>query len=171
MRNFIILVLLLTLFYNDSFASNIEIDTLSSNNKINIGVFKDEAPYAFIDDNGQLDGFSIDIIKAIMNKAELDYQFDVYDRNRDYDKSHLIADSLLKKSDVGVSFVPNMELKKRYYFSDPYTILAFKIIAPDTIAYGGMRDLYNKDIIVKRGSSAHGQIIHFGVPLDRKSVV
>ena len=94
MRNFIILVLLLNLFCSNIFANGVEIDTLSSFNLIKLGVFKDEAPYAFIDDNGQLDGFSIDIIKAIMNKAELDYLFDIYERNRDYDKSNLIADSL-----------------------------------------------------------------------------
>jgi ABC-type amino acid transport substrate-binding protein len=117
-------------------------------------IVDDYYPYTFVNQNGDPDGFSVDLIRAIAREMGLELKIDV----DTWDK----ARNALKDGDIDV--LPMMAYSKErdqvFDFSVPHTIAydAFftrkngsKILSLD--------DLHGKQIIVMKGDQAHDYLL------------
>jgi len=117
-------------------------------------IVDDYYPYTFVNQNGDPDGFSVDLIRAIAREMGLELKIDV----NTWDK----ARNALKDGDIDV--LPMMAYSKErdqfFDFSVPHTIAydAFftrkngsKILSLD--------DLHGKQIIVMKGDQAHDYLL------------
>jgi PAS domain S-box-containing protein len=107
-------------------------------------------PYTFVNDQGQPDGFSVDLMTAVTQVMDLDLIIDV-DR---WD----VARERLKKGQI--DFLPMMAYSKeraQYFdFSAPHTIAydAF-FVRNNSSKISTLKDLQNKKIIIMRDDQAH----------------
>ena len=128
-----------------------------SSSKINTIIVDNYYPYTFINKNGDPDGFSVDLIKAVTKVMgiELGIRSDTWEQA----KKSLI--------DGGIDFLPMMAYSKErdtlFDFSVPHTIAydAF-FIRKKSIKISTMGDLKGKTVIVMKGDQAHDYLCASG---------
>lgn len=115
-------------------------------------------PYTFVNQNGDPDGFSVDLIKAVTQEMGLELDIDV--------DSWDLARNALKDGDIDV--LPMMAYSKErdqvFDFSVPHTIAydAF-FTRKDASKIRSLDDLRGKKIIVMKGDQAHDYLLSVGL--------
>lgn len=109
MKSIIILILLVQYSYSKSFKE------ILNDGYIRVGVSYDYIPFGFINNDGILDGFDIDLIKRMMNKLELRVKFiEVSSTN----KEKMLLDDKLDILFAGMS--KDKQSNKNIIFTKPY---------------------------------------------------
>lgn len=154
MRNTIIYFLLL-IFYTypaqDVFSQNISGDTEYSyiKDKIVIASEPDYPPYCIVDDNGNADGFSVDLFKAAADAVgmEVDIKTGIW--------SAIRQDLAEGKVDALPLVGRTPEREELFDFTLPYMSLHGAIFVRDeTRDINSLKDLKNKEILVMEGDNA-----------------
>ena len=101
-------------------------------------------PFEYISDNGKPTGFSVDIIKAILDNIGYKYnlQLDFW--------PNVIANLEAKKIDLVTGIIINPERTEKYFFSQPITKIEYGIVArkDDLNSMNSAADLKDKAIMI-----------------------
>ncbi len=115
---------------------------LKQDKKIKVGVVKNWRPMEFIDNNGELAGINIDIFKLIAKRADLNFNFVVYDSWAKLSKA--LKD---KKIAVSGSISPTLEREKYLNFTKAYWQLPWAIIHNKKLdSFSQLKDFYGKKL-------------------------
>lgn len=121
-------------------------------------IAEDYPPYSFINDKGEPDGFSIDLVKAVAN--EMDLEIDLKGGEWDTAMTNLEKGSI----DLIPLMAYNAERGRRYYFSvayiEVYDTFFFK---KGTLGIRNLEDLSGKKVIVQKSDLAHDFLISSGL--------
>ena len=108
----------------------------------------DEYPFAYTGSNGQLEGFSIDLINQIASKLGLKVQY------KAIAFSGLLADIAANQYDVGAIGVAVTSAREQTVtFSEPYYYGYFGIIAQKSSNFTSVSDLNGKTVAVVQGTA------------------
>lgn len=147
------------LFILAAFICFVQLNAQNNNRTIKIGVIANAAPYSYVNKKGQVEGFSIDLIKSIMTGLGYSYEFVIYDQNIFYDKNNTdFYDKALSECDILAVGIPSIDDKQRHYFSIPYSQIDFYIISREDNYFNGLKDLYGQDVIVEENSRAERRL-------------
>ena len=105
---------------------------------------KDYPPFEFINDDGEPDGFNVDIVKALMQELHYAYKLNL-------DEWENVIDNIQhKRTDViiGIVYVP--EKFNDIRFSFPICTMNRSLITRENDKYNSIDDLRGKEIIVER---------------------
>ena len=130
---------------------------------LKIAICSNDAPQSFLDEKGNPKGFTVDIVKAIMEELNYKYEFLTYNRrNQNYGRPLTIPDSLIAESDIITNCKYSDSLANFFNYSSSYNSIKFEILARQDSLYNGIHDLAKKEIIVKRGSASYAELMSMG---------
>lgn len=131
-----------------TFAQAQTLDEIKKRGKIIIGVQAENPPWGYVDTNGQLAGFDIDVSKLVGREIGLPVEFvRVTTPNR-------IAQLQTGKVDLLIAVVGMYpDRAKAIQFSKPYATLQNVVVAAKTTNIKGYADFSGKRIGVARGTS------------------
>jgi len=122
---------------------------LFSNHILKIGGDSDFPPYEFINENGEPDGFNIDILKAVLKVQGIDYNIELNTWN--------IVRSLLENNEIemisGMIYSP--ERAEIFGFSSPYLNVTYTVFFRKGEELKKYEDLKDKTVLVQKGSITH----------------
>jgi len=134
------------------------IDTAIQKRQLKTIIVDNYYPYTFVNQNGEPDGFSVDLIKAVTQEMGLELNIDV--------NTWDLARNALKDGNIDV--LPMMAYSKErdqvFDFSVPHTIAydAF-FTKKDASKIRSLDDLRGKKIIVMKGDQAHDYLLSAGL--------
>ncbi len=101
-------------------------------------------PYCYINKNGEADGFNVELIKAIMKEAKLDYKIELIS----WEKT--LKDFKKQKYDIIAGLAYIRERDSMALFSIPIDYVYSDLITREDSRIRSFDDLSNKEIIVQR---------------------
>lgn len=105
----------------------------------------DNPPYEFIDEDGNLAGFNVDLCKELMNMIGVSYEMKL-------DNFRKITEEIQeKKIDVIMGITYSESWSKKMYFSIPHNYIYYGVVHRNDFIYTSIEDLNNIDIIVQDG--------------------
>lgn len=115
-------------------------------------------PYEFINDQGVVDGYNVDLIKAIMNNLGYDYQIELLPWNEALDLLKSKRIDLL----MGVSF--SLERLDQYIFSIPHCYIRQTLVCENhKPQITSLEQLLNKKVVIQDGSLAYEVLKKSGI--------
>ncbi|MFD1957286.1 transporter substrate-binding domain-containing protein [Paenibacillus thailandensis] len=125
------------------------LEQIKANGKLKVGLMGTYAPYNFLNENKELDGFDVDIAKEVAKRLGVEAEFVTQDW------SGMIAGLQAKKFDAVVSQMTiTDERKQQMDFSDPYITNQVKIIVKeDNGSITKVEDFKGKNIGVGLGTN------------------
>ncbi|MBR1934093.1 MAG: transporter substrate-binding domain-containing protein [Prevotella sp.] len=115
-------------------------------------------PYSFLNDNGQPDGFNIDLMKLLLGKLRLPYEIRM--------KPRMMAFSDLKQgqSDLMIGLTAGFHEKYGYYSENPVTLFTQSILSPKSnpTQVRNFRDLAHHRVLVNDSSLCHHLMVDYG---------
>lgn len=103
-------------------------------------------PYEFINENGEPDGFNVDLVRAVMNELHFPYELRLEDWTqvlRAYENSEVDLIAGMAKS-------PEREL--RYHLGSAHSFVDYNLVCRKDAPLRGAADLFGKSIILQRNS-------------------
>lgn len=148
----LLLALLFPLFSAE--AKHQPLKPLNNRTVISVGSELDYPPYAMVDENGQADGFSVDLIKAVAREMGLELKFEVGPWS--------VEKSRLERGEIdALPLVAYSTERDKYFdFSRVYIINHAVIFVRkgDLSDYQTHEDFRGKEVIIMRGDSSHEYI-------------
>ncbi len=147
------IIFLITLIFciNTSFAQK--------KDTITIGCFSNIPPYSYMDDDGNMCGFSVEVIEAIMLELDSPYKYRVYNIDSLFmGDNKNINDIILSECDLSIISVFSINNKLNNYISIPYTSINYNIISTKKRKFFGLKDLTDKTVVVRKGSTSENKI-------------
>lgn len=118
---------------------------------------KNYPPYEYFDEDGNITGYDVELTKALMEKLGFDYDIDIIDWD--------IATEQLKNKEIdmlmGATF--SAERADLYNFSSPHCYIHQCFVFPGEPTIKSIEDLFNKEIIVQKGTLIHKVLAESGV--------
>lgn len=111
------------------------------------------APFEFINDRGEPDGFSVELFRALMKRAHLQYTLQLDDWSRV--QRDLKNDSI----DLAIGMVYSANRAKIYKFGIPHCMISYNIICRKGNDYKTIEELRGKSIIVQNQDRAHDYLL------------
>jgi glutamine transport system substrate-binding protein len=119
----------------------------SDEEKLKVATEAAYAPFEYMD-KGEIVGFDIEILAAVMEEAGLEYEVE----NTGWEALFTALDT--KSIDLSISGISITEKRKKdYTFSAPYFESVNMVVYPDTLKINGMQDLMGKKIGVQNGTT------------------
>lgn len=110
------------------------------------------APFEYMD-KGNIVGFDVDFVKAVVKNAGYKAEFD----NVGWDP--VFVEITNKRADIGMSSITiNDDRKQTYDFSLPYFLSTNKILVPENSQIKNAKDLKNKVVAVQNGTTGQAAI-------------
>ena len=115
-------------------------------------------PYSFLNDNGQPDGFNIDLMKLMLGRLNIPYEIKM--------KPRMMAFRDLKsgQSDLMIGLTAGFHDKYGYYSENPVTLFTQSILSPKSkpTQIHNFRDLANHKVYVNDSSLCHHLMVDYG---------
>lgn len=128
------------------------LQSIKDRGKIRIGVFSDKAPFGYVDDKGENQGFDVYIAKRFAKDLlgdESKVEFVLVDAASRV--SYLESN---KVDIIMANFTVTDERKEKVDFADPYMNVALGVVSPDNSVIKSEDELKGKKIIVAKGTTA-----------------
>lgn len=110
-------------------------------------------PYEYLNNDGQPEGFDVDIIRGVAKEMGLKVTIELEPWNR-------VREQLeTGKIDALMGMFNTKERDKRVDFSIPYFIASYAVFSRDLSDINSLEDSYNKAIIVQNGDLAHDFVV------------
>ena len=128
------------------------LDDIKARDSIRIGVFSDKPPFGYIDQNGQSQGFDIEIAKyfaqdLLGSPDKVEFVLTEAANRVEYLKSGKV-DLIL------ANFTRTEERAKVVDFADPYMNVALGVVSPVKAPVKDIADLKDKTLLVNKGTTA-----------------
>ena len=125
------------------------LDEIKASGKIIIGVFSDKAPFGYVDENGEYQGYDVYFAQRIaMDRGvEVEYVSTVPGSRVEYAATGKV-DLIL------ANFTVTEERAKQVDFALPYMKVMLGVVSPDSAVITSVEDLSGKTLIVVKGTTA-----------------
>lgn len=146
--------------------SSILLYALPAEVPIKIGCIYENNPYTYLNNNVNPEGFSIDLVKAIMNHAGLEYDFVFCNHDESYRK--------LKNGDFDLAVYmarTKERMNDKVYFTSPYILPEQNVVTRNDLSISTLSDMAGKKIIVKGGTTTQTYLAQMGVEYSNLIVV
>ena len=128
------------------------LDEIKKSGKIKIGVFSDKNPFAYVDENGKVQGYDVYFAKRIAkdllgSEDAVDFVYVEAASRVEYLKSAKVDITL-------ANFTVTDERKEQVDFALPYMKVALGIVSPQKAEITDVNQLKGKKLIVVKGTTA-----------------
>ena len=158
MNRFWIIILSFTLLAANAYSQSDSVGVYSAERPL---VFEDSEsiwPYSYLNDNGEPEGYCIDLIRLLMQKLDIPYVVRL--------KNHqeVLQDLKDGKADLVLGLGDVYEKKYGYYGRTTITLLTQSVATPKDreIAVKSFRDLKNQMVTVKDSGLCHHLMVDYG---------
>lgn len=137
---------------NDSSSEKGTIEKIKENGVVKIGVFSDKPPFGYIDENGNNQGYDVEIGKRFAkdllgDESKVEFVLVEAANRVEYLQSNKV-DIIL------ANFTVTDERKEQVDFANPYMKVSLGIVSPDGSQIKSIDDLKDKTLIVNKGTTA-----------------
>lgn len=125
------------------------LDQVKESGNVVIGVFSDKAPFGYVDDAGEYQGYDVEFARRLASDLGVEPQWVATDpANRvPFLESHKV-DIIL------ANFTVTNERAEKVDFSLPYMKVQLGVVSPDAAVIKDVKDLADKTLIVAKGTTA-----------------
>lgn len=118
---------------------------------------KQFVPFEFINEKGEADGFSVDLIKALMKRLNIKYTLSL----EDWDQ---VQEELYNKEiDMAVGMIYSKDRASKVKFGIPHCMISYNIICRKDNDFVRMEDLREKRVAVQNRDRAHGYMLEINL--------
>jgi PAS domain S-box-containing protein len=114
-------------------------------------------PFEFIDENGEISGFNIDIIRAVASKVDLDIEIELMVWNQAMEQ--LEAEQV----DAITGMFYSEERADNFLFSIPFINVSHTIVTRTDQDIKSIQDIEDKEIIVQKADIMHDYVLEEGI--------
>lgn len=125
------------------------LDEIRESGKIVIGVFSDKAPFGYVDENGEYQGYDIYFAERIAKDLGVDVEYVSTDP-----ASRVEYVSTGKVDLILANFTVTEERAKQVDFALPYMKVMLGVVSPDSRLITRVEELSGKTLIVVKGTTA-----------------
>ena len=134
---------------NNGAASFRTVDEIKESGKIVIGVFSDKAPFGYIDENGEYQGYDVYFAKRIAKDLGVEVEY------VSTDPASRVEYAATGKVDVILAnFTVTEERAEQVDFALPYMKVKLGVVSPDKALITDVGQLNGKQLIVVKGTTA-----------------
>lgn len=125
------------------------LDEIKESGKIVIGVFSDKAPFGYVDENGEYQGYDVYFAERIAKDLGVDVEYVSTDP-----ASRVEYVATGKVDIILANFTVTEERAKQVDFALPYMKVMLGVVSPDSSVITNVEDLNGKNLIVAKGTTA-----------------
>lgn len=130
-------------------ASYRTLDEIKESGKIVIGVFSDKAPFGYVDENGEYQGYDVYFAERLAQDLGVEVEYVATD------PSSRVEYAATGKVDIILAnFTVTEERAQQVDFALPYMKVALGVVSPDSAVITDVEDLNGKTLIVAKGTTA-----------------
>ncbi len=134
---------------NQAKASFRTIDEIKSSGKINIGVFSDKAPFGYVDENGEYQGYDVYFARRIAKDLGVEVKY------VSTDPASRVEYVVTGKVDIILAnFTVTDERAQQVDFALPYMKVMLGVVSPDKSPIRSVDELSGRNLIVVKGTTA-----------------
>ena len=125
------------------------LDEIKASGKIIIGVFSDKAPFGYVDENGEYQGYDVYFAQRIAQDLGVEVEY------VSTDPASRVEYAATGKVDlILANFTVTEERAKQVDFALPYMKVMLGVVSPDSAVITSVEDLSGKTLIVVKGTTA-----------------
>lgn len=125
------------------------VDEIKSSGTIKIGVFSDKAPFGYVDDKGEYQGYDVYYAHRIADDLGVNVEF------TSLDPASRVEYVATGKVDITLAnFTVTPERAEQVDFALPYMKVALGVVSPDNAVIKSVDDLKGKTLIIAKGTTA-----------------
>ena len=125
------------------------LDEIKQSGKIIIGVFSDKAPFGYVDENGEYQGYDVYFAQRIAKDLGVETEF------VSTDPASRVEYAATGKVDlILANFTVTEERAQQVDFALPYMKVMLGVVSPDSAVVTSVEDLAGKTLIVVKGTTA-----------------
>ena len=125
------------------------LDEIKESGTVKIGVFSDKAPFGYVDDQGEYQGYDVYYAKRIAEDLGVEAEFTSLDP-----ASRVEYVATGKVDIVLANFTVTPERAEQVDFALPYMKVALGVVSPDSAVISSVDELEGKTLIVAKGTTA-----------------
>ncbi len=125
------------------------LDEIKASGTVKIGVFSDKAPFGYVDDQGEYQGYDVYYAHRIAEDLGVEAEFTSLDP-----ASRVEYVATGKVDIVLANFTVTPERAEQVDFALPYMKVALGVVSPDNAVITSVDDLKGKTLIVAKGTTA-----------------
>ncbi len=125
------------------------LDEIKASGTVKIGVFSDKAPFGYVDDQGEYQGYDVYYAHRIGEDLGVDVEFTSLDP-----ASRVEYVATGKVDIVLANFTVTPERAEQVDFALPYMKVALGVVSPDGAVISSVDELKDKTLIVAKGTTA-----------------
>ena len=134
---------------NEAAASFRTLDEIKESGKITIGVFSDKAPFGYVDENGEYQGYDIYFAERIAKDLGVEVEYVSTDP-----ASRVEYVATGKVDIILANFTVTEERAQQVDFALPYMKVMLGVVSPDNALVTDVEQLNGKNLIVVKGTTA-----------------
>ena len=147
--SYLFLVIITVFFVTNTATAEMDKHKLGPVKSLIVGVNKDLSPYEFINEAGEPDGYTVDLITAVAEVLGLEISFVL-------DDWHILRDDLAaKRLDVVSGMLYSKERAKSFDYSIAHSTFSYSLFVRKDSPFRRIDDLKGKHLIVVDGVYAH----------------
>ena len=125
------------------------LDQIKDAGKVIIGVFSDKAPFGYVDDAGEYQGYDVEFAKRLVEDLGVDVEWVATD------PANRVPFLESNKVDIILAnFTVTEERAEKVDFTLPYMKVQLGVVSPDSALVKSVDDLADKQLIVVKGTTA-----------------
>lgn len=125
------------------------LEEIQSDGKIVIGVFSDKAPFGYVDDAGEYQGYDVEFANRLVADLGVDVEWVATD------PANRVPFLESNKVDIILAnFTVTDERAEKVDFSLPYMKVQLGVVSPDSALIESVDDLAGKQLIIVKGTTA-----------------
>lgn len=118
---------------------------------------KQFAPFEFVNEKGEFDGFSVELFQAMMKRLGVKYTLELDDWAK-------VQNELNNKQiDLVIGMIYSKERAEKVKFGIPHCMISYNIVCRKDNDYANLEQLKGKSIIVQNKDRAHGYLLSTGL--------
>ena len=125
------------------------LDEIKQSGTVKIGVFSDKAPFGYVDDKGEYQGYDVYYAHRIADDLGVNVEFTSLDP-----ASRVEYVATGKVDIVLANFTVTPERAEQVDFALPYMKVALGVVSPDSAVISSVDELKDKTLIVAKGTTA-----------------
>ncbi|HBP24815.1 MAG TPA: amino acid ABC transporter substrate-binding protein [Oribacterium sp.] len=125
------------------------LDDIKQSGTVKIGVFSDKAPFGYVDDKGEYQGYDVYYAHRIADDLGVNVEFTSLDP-----ASRVEYVATGKVDIVLANFTVTPERAEQVDFALPYMKVALGVVSPDSAVISSVDELKDKTLIVAKGTTA-----------------
>lgn len=134
---------------SESKASFRTLDEIKESGKVVIGVFSDKAPFGYVDENGEYQGYDVYFAERIAEDLGVEVEYVSTDP-----ASRVEYASTGKVDIILANFTVTEERAQQVDFALPYMKVKLGVVSPDNALITDVEQLKDKELIVVKGTTA-----------------